>query len=347
MAKIVHGELVDGVAIAFGMLEGQLTHGLVFEDGKTEWFPSIRIGSFRDGIACVVEKEKHLFGYINRQGRYIFPPTFPCAESFGEGRAFACDNDGLLLLDREGRIIKHFREHLVAHRFSEGLAMVSRIQGETNGETKVDAFVNRSGETVIPVGNRNRIRIPTVQSDDDQCHEGLIRVWKGEECGYCHSEGKIVVPYQYTSGTHFSGGLAAVTRDEKTGFISRHNEVVIPFVYDDALAFKDGLAPACIDSEWGYIDTSGQWQIYPRFHEATHFVGDHARAMIDGKWGLIDHSGSFVIPPIFDEISCFDEGVSRFVLQGQEGVMERNGNSLVNMFADILRLSADLPINLN
>ena len=60
-------------------------------------------------------------------------------------------------------------------------------------------------------------------------YEELALVYHGDHCAYLNLEGKIEIPFDYTSGTHFFNGKAIVTKNLVGGVIDRSNKVVIPF----------------------------------------------------------------------------------------------------------------------
>jgi hypothetical protein len=277
-----------------------------------------------------MDRDTSFFGYVNRLGEYIIPLSFLLADEFHERRAFAMNSSGLHLFDERGGTVAVFDKNLVGGEFHEGISIISRIEDETDGNTKVDGFIDKGGEFIIPPSLRNRVDTASIHQPEDHCSGGLIRLKEEDAYGYIDRTGAFVISPRYCWGSRFCLGLAAVSEGNKFGYIDKTASVRIPFVFEDANPFSEGLAAVRIQDTYGYIDVQGKIIIEPRFEGAGDFVNGMAQIRWQGKAGIIDKEGRSVLPPVFDSLGIFEEGLCRFVIEGRNGLIDRKGNTLIN-----------------
>lgn len=134
-------------------------------------------------------------------------------------------------------------------------------------------------------------------------------------------------------------GLIAVKKNSKWGFADTNGRLIIPCQYSEVKTFNKGYVMVCLDQKWGVIDKTGKFIIAPRFTRAMQMdisdgflkvnAGDRIITFdfngheIDLKkeypgydqyqrlsetyiavargssWGIIDNTGKELIPPQF------------------------------------------------
>jgi len=116
-------------------------------------------GVFSEGLALVQVEvtnnklykgyKEHLYGYIDRTGKFVIEPQFNTAFEFSEGKAMFIQtgqNYGYGFIDRKGQVIIQ-PIYKSAKSFSEGLAAVA-VETQHRDE-KLWGFINDKGEWVI------------------------------------------------------------------------------------------------------------------------------------------------------------------------------------------------------
>ena len=160
--------------------------------------------------------------------------------------------------------------------FSDGLAMISRLEGQRTTIT----FIDRQGRVVIGPDKGVYFAGPF--------SEGLAYVRTPRHTGYMDKEGKFRF-YVKGAGQPFRNGRARVVLDGKIGFYNSTGKLLIDFRFAAAQDFADGLAPVKLaaDGPWGYIDASGTVALKPQYHAASTFEHGVARVFFQKKeWGL-------------------------------------------------------------
>jgi len=141
----VRGECINGSAVIFKKKGDTLIQGLEFADGTQRWLDYEWIDFFSDDRAVVCDGEN--MGYINRWGEECIPVMYAHATDFSEGRAFVLKEEQTLLIDREGTIICAYDDTLLTNKFSNGMAVVSRL---SNDSDKIqDAVIDLQGQFVV------------------------------------------------------------------------------------------------------------------------------------------------------------------------------------------------------
>jgi hypothetical protein len=261
------------------------------------------------------------YGFIDRQGRVIVPPTLVDAEEFSEGLALVTKKDRVGFIDSHGRMVIEpvfYR----AESFADGLALVLAAGGEKNNG--VWAYVDRTGKIVF------RLFDYVYPSFDPQSFsEGLAAYCKNEKWGYIDKTGKTVIEPQFDRAFAFSEGLAKVRVGEFYGFIDPEGKIVIkpqfprpytvdillrPRPTDYDLSFHDGLAAMGIapDHQWGYIDQTGNvvFMISRNHHSPFSFSEGLVKMRNDAGAGFFDTKGNVAIEPRWGTVEDFSEGLA-------------------------------------
>jgi hypothetical protein len=319
----IKGTFADGSTLTCRQTSDDIEQGLLFEDSGVKWFPDHDLCPFHDGRSVVMHKKRLDFGVIDRQGNTIVDCIHPGITSYTEGRAFIWD-ETTKLIDTNGQIIKEFNDSLVGDSFHDGLSIVSVI----DGDEKVDGFVDRDGECIIPCMYRNPIVNPYVHDEDDCLSEGLIRVRIDKRTGYINKSNAMVIEPIYEWGGRFSSGRACIHRDGFAGYINHDAEIVFPIMLTAGGAFTEGLAPVCFDDLWGYVNLEGDIAIEPRFLNARSFVNGETIALAESGWGMINTDGKFIIPPMYESLTLFEDGVAKAVYHGKQGFIDRQNRGI-------------------
>ncbi len=281
---------------------------------------------FSNGLAAVQAKNG-LWGFINKEGKFVIEPKYEEVGDFSEGVVFAklpeesfgLNSNSQVYINTLGEVI--FQTNFeVAFQFSEGVAlaqdagMVYLVDG--NGQIRklfdMDTFL--------------------LEPENPKFSAGLLAI-QGVEAGkygYLDMNGKLVISPRYENATSFSDGLARVTIIEKgremLGFLDVEGKFTLLPTFDinhdflrNSRDFSDGLAgvafipPATVDiPTYNFINKLGktifktssidvgqlkEGRIFVYYHEA-------------GKYGYVDRYGNLIIPPTYTLASDFSEGLA-------------------------------------
>lgn len=294
---------------------------LVYKDGKggyIDYTGKIVIpfeydeyaSSFSEGFAVVHSETNYKFGYINKTGKLVIPYQYDFAYDFREGFArVAKENNSTEetlhgFINKKGNVVIPIR-YFNAGNYHEGLVYVIRAEDwniEVLDKTNKNAFTFDFDHIIISRGGECNLYFS----------EGLSCVEKNGKYGYIDKTGKVVVPFLFSEGGHFSEGLARVGNDEKKyGFIDTTGTVVIQFQFEEApmelLFYESGLSVAHTD-----------------------FCEGLARVCKDGKFGFIDQKGNIIIPIQYDYAQSFQEGLARVWKDGEMGYVDKFGNCTIS-----------------
>ena len=190
---------------------------------------------FSEGLAGVVVRDK--FGFINRNGEMVIPPRFtPRRGQYSWSPLVATSrfSEGLAPVTTNGEFDKPYKSYgyinrkgdfvippqfLTAQLFSEGLALVVKVESVKDVITKV-GWIDKSGEWVVT--EVQGYAPPDVfsrtfanPSGDWRYSEGLasFRVYREGKTlhGYMDRAGRVVIePREFTRIGPFLGGIARV-----------------------------------------------------------------------------------------------------------------------------------------
>jgi hypothetical protein len=169
---------------------------------------------FSEGLVTIEKNGK--FGFMDRTGKEIIPPTYDDAQAFSEGLAAVKLNDKYGFIDKSGKIAIPF-QFKDAGSFHEGLASAS-----FNGEQW--SYIDTSGKPVI-----KREELDTGRPFS----QGLAAVRdKNDKYGFIDRTGNLVIQPQFDRVGEFSEGLAAVEQFDKPwpgnlAYINPKGEIVI------------------------------------------------------------------------------------------------------------------------
>ena len=225
-------------------------------------------------------------GYIDHTGKMVIEPKYESAEEFEQGRAVARDEQGYLIVDRDGKTVNRI-PHRVMGEFHGGLLKVQRAR--TESQPSAYGFVNRDGKIAIEPQFTGATDIP--ENPADLAVGSLNHEW----C-YFDRTGKVII--RIPMGPHL----------------------------DPSRPFRNGRLLVKEGFNFGYKDATGNWAIPARFNAANDFEGGFASVQDGTKWILIDTSGYEVkrMPgprPIGEPI----EGLTKVTENGLLGWMDKKG----------------------
>lgn len=222
------------------------------------------------------------YGYIDKTGATVIPPTYDVAHDFSEGYAIVGKRDatGEYLygaIDPKGNIIVPL-EYPHMTPFQEGCAKVWK-QGESG--TCQYGFVDTTGKLVVPM----------IYRDAYNFRNGLALVYlyndyvEAEKRGYIDKWGNVAIAPEYTNALSFSNGLAKVMTGVGNSFAAGTPEKAIT-------ELREKYRRLGIPDEYFYIDTTGKKIIsfgddedsYASFSEK---IGVYKKA--NGKFAIIQN----------------------------------------------------------
>ena len=243
-------------------------------------FPCDYTAIFEEHEGLMMASKDSLFGFINADGQEIIPfkyinvtnANWPhgyemneknCVgyniNGFYEGLAVVEYGNKAGYINKEGELMIPFGFE-TAFGFSGNRAWVKK-----NGKW---GMINKKGQFVLePVYSSPEYMLHNEQLELEGFHDGLVLVTKHNKYGYADTNGKLVVPCNYTNGQSFCNGLAAVQKKGKIFFIDRTGKQTTPPVSQIAAlgAQANRMRLVCIaenaeyppEQSWQITDTSG------------------------------------------------------------------------------------------
>lgn len=276
-------------------------------------------------------REGQLFGWMNYQGKVIFPAEYESLGFFREGLSLAAKNGKYGYIDKGNKVVIPFR-YDSGFDFEEGRAVV-----EQNGRFGI---IDRTGRLLFDI----------VFSDIGQFSEGLIYGSKDSLYAYYDKFGMKRIDEKFEEAFSFSGGMAQVQVNDKKAFIDPYGKYIvkpqyedISFFTDSLLVFKEGdlygimrrngtiVLPASMDEigalsnkkaiivrndKIGYINDSARiviqpaFEVFPNYMENARFTGNYAKAKLKDKYGIIDGKGKWVIPATYASLGAASPMIS-------------------------------------
>jgi hypothetical protein len=165
----------------------------------------------------------------------------------------------------------------------------------------------------------------------------------GGKWGFIDTNGKEIVPCQYTYVEDFCDGLAAVNiggkievnnsrlsaRGGKWGFVNTNGNNSVPCKYTQVQDFSNELAAVSIKGKWGFIDKN-DLAIVPCSYDDVGIFSDN-RAWVKQKklYAYIDETGNKITPLQYHDAKDFSDGLALVVLNEKYGFIDKNGNEAI------------------
>lgn len=251
-----------------------------------------------------------LWGVIDEMGEWVILPKYLEIKSIVNGKVFAKDVDGWLIIDYKGTIVKKTDDNvIVRYNFRNGYCRV-RVDGlwgyiDINGKQICDAkFLNAR-----------------------DFFDGLAAVEVDEGWGYIDTSGALVIPPVYHFAKDFRSNRALVSTGKKDFFINRLNEVIdIPYEVNGYFNF--GVAFVSVGNSFGVIDTLGSFVIDPVYNGKKAPSEGIIPLRLNDRWGYSTLSGKILFEPIFNDARPFNSGVARVRFLDKWYFIDKSGKIL-------------------
>jgi len=133
--------------------------------------------------------------------------------------------------------------------------------------------------------------------------------------GYLNTEGKVVIPFRFTTAERFEGNHAFVKKHaENYLVIDRSGTIIKKLQHSSHEKIDSTLYRTFINyyplekRKVGLMDSSFTYIIKPRYNWVKPFSDGLAAVSLDWQWGYINQNENFVIEPIYEAASSFHEG---------------------------------------
>ncbi|KGX83522.1 WG repeat-containing protein, partial [Pontibacillus marinus] len=208
----------DGVAVVQTQ-EGQ--YQLIARDTSILYkYPYEYVGQYGQGMLAYQEEGDPKYGFIDKSGKVIIPPSFDAVQPFSEGRAVINKIEDYLysygLIDQKGNIILE----------------------------PTHSDISRLGEKRIAVGKAIKEEQP----------------YLGVRYAIADLNGNFLSDYRYQNVLPYEKGYASAHDDENTFFLNREGKIAqkLPVVPGQGtLRFQNSLIQANVDFQLMYLDRKG------------------------------------------------------------------------------------------
>ena len=279
-----------------------------FGNGAIDWegntvipFVYLYVDFFSEGMAAV--KDENGMGFVNRSGALVVPTQFQTTRAFSDGLAVVKKTDDTYAyIDKTGKIVIDASKYRYVDSFSEGMARVWKVEGNT----RRCGFIDKTGKEVIPC------------QYDWVGHfiDGVTYVLQNQQLWTMDKTGKKL--NYLTDAAHsvsYTGAGYVPEKDilkvEKIidfpggdhEHMNTYYDKTGEFSYETYLlkaGLSEGLAPYRDEKtkKYGYVNESGTLVIAPAFDAAERFQDGYAVVgnkitLADGtkdvEWGIIQN----------------------------------------------------------
>ena len=282
-----------------------------FGNGAIDWEGNtvipvvyLYVDFFSEGLAAVRD-EKNDMGYVNRKGEPVIPTQFQTTRAFSDGLAVVeKKDDTYAYIDKTGKIVIDASKYRYVDSFSEGMARVWKVEGNT----RRCGFIDKTGKEVIPCQYRwaGYFRNGVTYASDaegknwliDQTGKKLKLIAEGNYLVYVDDD--MSNPNQQKNGVAIVEDIVDLPNGEHD-HVRRYFDETGELSYETYLlkaGLSEGLAPYRDEKtkKYGYVNESGAWVIAPAFDVAEKFEDGYAVVqneitLADGtkdvEWGII------------------------------------------------------------
>lgn len=198
----------------------------MFKTGSEGLWPR----DFSEGLAGVQVAD--LWGFIDRDGKWVIPPQYLEVGTFSEGRAAVLTRAGCVYIDRAGKRVFN-GVFTAATAFRNGRARIIPLKGTTWG--MIDAKGNIVLEPIFAdLGDLADGVIPFAKTTGSYPE----KLW-----GLLDAEGREIVAPRFREISTFSEGVgAAEESSRRAGFIDATGAWIFEPEYDQTWSFRGGFA---------------------------------------------------------------------------------------------------------
>ncbi len=293
---------------------------LIYFSEKNIGFPKLSLNFIKDETKeYKVVMENYLYGYINRDGKYMIEPTFISAHEFSDGLALVQIKNGKYGYINNGGefIIQPIYNNAVS--FSSNAAIVLDI----NNEMKI---IDKQGKVLSTLNCFEAT--PFVEE------LSIIKI--KDKYGAIDINGKTVINPKFDYIKPFSENIAVFKQGNYYGYINKLGDIIINPQFLNANDFiEDKACVKCTNGLYGYINKEGLLIINPQYDFAYPFKEGIAVVVLGNKFGVIDDKGKYLINPQYDNLSEFEEGRAAAFINGGYCVINRKGKTIINPNKDI------------
>lgn len=245
--------------------------------------------SFSEGLAAV--SKDGLYGYIDTTGELVIPCQFKFGNIFSHGYALVQDDGGLFFIDKtgapafpdlpranqadafrdDGICFLHFFDDTSAYINTDGETLCSLPEGysarsgfsdglcgvgtRTEDGEFIDAYMNTSGEIVIPNVNTSQIRF---HNGRVSFTDVIISELETRHYGVMDTTGAVVYPCELDKEVIFVEIVASAVKDGKEAVMDLNGDLVIPFEEGcTSIAIGEGIVSALKNGEITLFDYVG------------------------------------------------------------------------------------------
>lgn len=249
------------------------TEGMAYVLKKNKWGKIDKLGNtqvpfiydkpykFKEGLAKFTRNNK--IGFINENNIEVIPPIYENALNFHNGLALTNNETPSSLpdynwIDKNNKVVINLEGKISFQPVTGmGIDIFHPLAGYSS-KTHQYFFYNNRGEV---------INSDYYSDMGDRFYEGLTWFKKDGLYGYLDSNGRVLVPAQYSDADFFYDNLASVKNSyNKFGYIDKTGKVVIPFIFDEVSNFAGGVAAVKQEKYWGGINKEGK-KIIPFIHD--------------------------------------------------------------------------------
>jgi hypothetical protein len=232
-----------------------------------------------DDLKPFLDEKSQLYGYIDKSGRTVSPPSFDVAEIFIGGVARVTVNGKYGYIDKTGKLYipKERMRPKDESKFKEVIAKFEESEKyHAMGKWWRYNYDLWAKNMELWQYNNNLWK---EDLDKWELNRDLWGDYDRDLMGNDTTQGELI---------RFKNPIGVY------GYRDKRGNVVIQPAFDEASDFSDGLA--CVklykDNKFGFINKTGNWVIAPTFDYSTEFVSGVAQVRFEsGKEGYMDKTG--------------------------------------------------------
>lgn len=229
--------------------------------------------AFSEGVALFYDPISSKFGYVNKRGKFIIPPTFSKGGKFINGLARVELEGNTGFIKRDGTILVK-PTYRSASDFSEGVATCFIVRDSLSEGKRISTTWNTyvlDNEGHIVQGPQGHLLFNHFQDGNVLVTNIILSLAGFNSKTFFDKSLKQRTKEYFEDAKDFSENYAAIKINGKWGFINSSLDHFLDIKYDDVQSFKEGLAPVKMGDHWGYLDRFGDVVIDFKYENCTTF----------------------------------------------------------------------------